>query len=105
MPTKLTKGHIQSDESQISTLFIYNPEIIPQLVDLIPFDKGAGFAAQAGALMCLESLAKSRPTMADVLTGLNANVNHGVLFTLIKGTVKRLVQDQGEQVQCAAAEA
>ena len=71
-----------------------------QLADLVhpPGNGVTGIPAklQAIALMTLEALAKQKLKAADVLIALNVNVNHGVLFYILRKGVAEMATGQSE---------
>lgn len=73
-------------------------QLVYQLVDLIHPTQGGEVAApiwlQSIALALLEGIAHFAAKITDVLSALNANVNHGVLLYVIRKAVDMMKEDE-----------
>jgi E3 ubiquitin-protein ligase HUWE1 len=82
----LTTAHLASDEIAQSSLFLFEPDLIPELARILPRYDSMGTAA----LLALDACANHRAKFPEVLTALGANVSHGGLMSLFRGVVERL---------------
>ncbi|OAG07034.1 uncharacterized protein CC84DRAFT_1258239 [Paraphaeosphaeria sporulosa] len=73
-----------------------------QLSELVhPPSSGAGAVSlelQTYALSALEALAKHKSKSSDICTALSVNVNHGVLFYIVRKLVAELAVEDGSEV-------
>src|ERR1700722_17734421 len=80
-------GHTHNETQATSSLFLYEPDLIVNLADLLQLDRGVSIAVQTAALAALDALARYRIKIHEVLTAVNAGVNHGILMALVRKTV------------------
>ncbi|KAF7981836.1 hypothetical protein HWV62_31363 [Athelia sp. TMB] len=80
-------GHTHSEASAMSSLFLYEPDLIPHLAELLQLDRGVSVMVQTAAISALDALARYRNKIQEVLTAINAGVNHGILMALVRKTV------------------
>jgi E3 ubiquitin-protein ligase HUWE1 len=80
-------SHTHPEGQAASTLFVYEPELIHHIAELLQVDNGVPMSVQTAAIAALDALARYRNRMQEVLTAVNAAVNHGILMGLFRKTV------------------
>ncbi|KAI0360913.1 hypothetical protein OH77DRAFT_1558017 [Trametes cingulata] len=85
-------GHTHSDSQAQSALFLYEPDLIAHIAELLQLDRGVDVQVQTGAVAALDAMSRYRSKIQDVLTAVNAGVNHGILMALLRKTVSDVAQ-------------
>ncbi|KAJ7462340.1 hypothetical protein B0H11DRAFT_2175426 [Mycena galericulata] len=80
-------GHTHPETQATSSLFLYEPDLINHVAELLQIDKGVPVSVQTAAIAALDALAHYRNRIQEVLAAVNAGVNHGLLMALIRKTV------------------
>jgi E3 ubiquitin-protein ligase HUWE1 len=80
-------GHTHNEAQATSSLFLYEPDLIVHIAELLQLDRGIPVAVQTAAIAALDALARYRNKIHEVLTAVNAGVNHGILMALVRRTV------------------
>ncbi|KAJ7647304.1 hypothetical protein FB45DRAFT_975025 [Roridomyces roridus] len=80
-------SHTHPETQATSSLFLYEPDLINHIAELLQIDKGVTVPVQTAAVAALDALAHYRNRIQEVLTSVNAGVNHGILMALIRKTV------------------
>jgi E3 ubiquitin-protein ligase HUWE1 len=80
-------GHTHPESEAATSLFLYEPDLIVHIAELLQIDKGVPVRVQTTAISALDSLAHYRSRNQEVLTAVNAGVNHGILMALVRRTV------------------
>lgn len=80
-------GHTHNESQAMSSLFMYEPDLIGHVAELLQLDAGVSVTIQTAAIAALDALARYRTKMQEVLTAVNAGVNHGVLMALLRKTI------------------
>ncbi|KAJ6586954.1 hypothetical protein DFH09DRAFT_1359428 [Mycena vulgaris] len=80
-------GHTHPETQATSSLFLYEPDLINHIAELLQTDKDVPVAVQTAAIAALDALAHYRNRIQEVLTAVNAGVNHGILMALIRKTI------------------
>lgn len=84
-------AHAQKENVAQTKIFLYEPELITQLAELLhPDQTGVPSEVQAAALYALEAFARYKGKTSEVASALNASVSHGVLMQLIRRTATDL---------------
>ena len=84
-----------SDSSLTSRLFIYEPELISKIAELVQVHAGAAeqdevaLSVRAAALYALDGFCRTRSRITEVFSSINVSVSHGILI----GIIRRLVGD------------
>lgn len=86
-------AHTTSESSAQSKLFLYEPELIAQLAELVHPDREVPIDVQAAAFYALDALAKFKTKLSEVASALSASVSHGILMVVLRRTVKDLEGD------------
>ncbi|GAO46185.1 hypothetical protein G7K_0422-t1 [Saitoella complicata NRRL Y-17804] len=73
-----------------SRFLVTEPEIVQQLAELVHPDRKVDRVVQTSVFYALEAIAHHRPKLGDVLSSLNASVNHGVLLYIIRRAIHDL---------------
>ncbi|GAA6015032.1 hypothetical protein JCM10207_008710 [Rhodosporidiobolus poonsookiae] len=90
-------AHAQTEGSAQVKIFLYEPELIPQLAELVhPERTEIPVAVKAAALYTLEAFARYKSKTAEVASALNASVSHGVLMEMVRKTAADLDTDEAE---------
>ncbi|KAJ7188201.1 hypothetical protein C8R46DRAFT_1341056 [Mycena filopes] len=79
-------GHTHPETQATSSLFLYEPDLINHIAELLQIDKDVPVSVQTAAIAALDALAHYRTRIQEVLTSINAGVNHGILMALIRKT-------------------
>ncbi|KAK4052443.1 E3 ubiquitin-protein ligase tom1 [Microbotryomycetes sp. JL201] len=85
--------HTSPESATQNKLLLYEPELIPQLAELVHPDRDVPMAIQAGAFYALDALAKLKSKLNEVASALNAGVSHGILMYVLRRTVSDLDSD------------
>ncbi|KAI0708195.1 hypothetical protein C8T65DRAFT_740208 [Cerioporus squamosus] len=85
-------GHTHSDTQAQSSLFLYEPDLITHIAELLQLDRGVDIQVQTAAVAALDAMSRYRSKIQDVLTAVNAGVNHGILMALLRKTVSEVAQ-------------
>ncbi|CDO77710.1 hypothetical protein BN946_scf184969.g61 [Trametes cinnabarina] len=85
-------GHTHSDSQAQSSLFLYEPDLISHIAELLQLDRGVDVQVQTSAVAALDAMSRYRSKIQDVLTAVNAGVNHGILMALLRKTVSDVAQ-------------
>ncbi|PCH43593.1 hypothetical protein WOLCODRAFT_75349 [Wolfiporia cocos MD-104 SS10] len=85
-------GHTHSESQAQSSIFLYEPDVIVHIAELLQLDRGVDVQIQTAAVAALDALGRYRNKIQDVLTAVNAGVNHGTLMALLRKTVADVAQ-------------
>lgn len=80
-------GHTHPEAQTATSLFLYEPDLIPHIAELLQVDHNVPVSVQTAAIAALDALARYRGKIQEVLTAVNAGVNHGILMALFRKTV------------------
>ncbi|KAK0485978.1 hypothetical protein IW261DRAFT_1662959 [Armillaria novae-zelandiae] len=80
-------GHTHPETQATSSIFLYEPDLITHVAELLQVDKDISITVQTAAISALDALARYRSKIQEVLTSVNAGVNHGILMGLLRKTV------------------
>ncbi|GAA5986703.1 hypothetical protein JCM10908_003863 [Rhodotorula pacifica] len=89
-------AHAQSEQSAQLKVFLYEPDIIAQIAELVHPEKDVPVEIKSVALYALEAFARYKGKTAEVASALNASISHGVLMELVRKTAADLDSDQPE---------
>lgn len=76
-----------TDSQTTATFFLYEPDLISNVAELLHVEYDVPIAVQTAAIAVLDSLTRYRNRCQEVLTAVNAGVNHGILMALFRKTV------------------
>ncbi|KAJ8696871.1 E3 ubiquitin-protein ligase tom1 [Pleurotus ostreatus] len=80
-------GHTHPEAQAASSLFLYEPDVVNHVAELLQVDKDVPIAVQTAAIAALDALARYRSKAQEILAAVNAGVNHGILLALVRKTV------------------
>ena len=80
-------AHTVTEATAQSKLFLYEPELITQLAEMVHPDRNVHIDIQSSALYALDALAKFKHKLTEVASALNAGVSHGILMYVLRTTV------------------
>ncbi|KAG6878824.1 hypothetical protein C0992_007445, partial [Termitomyces sp. T32_za158] len=80
-------GHTHPESQASTSLFLYEPDVIAHISELLQIDQDIHVHLQTTAIAALDSLARYRQRNQEVLTAVNAGVNHGILMALVRKTL------------------
>ncbi|KAF9958077.1 hypothetical protein BGZ70_009313 [Mortierella alpina] len=83
-------AHVLPEAVVVDKFFVFEPEVIQSLTDLIHPDHKVPFDLQTVALFALDGVAHLRNKQADVLTAINASASHGVLMYMLRKVISGL---------------
>lgn len=76
--------HTHSESQATSSLFLYEPDLAMHIAELLQLDRGVSAQVQSAAIAALDSIARYRSRIQEVLAAVNAGVNHGILMALLR---------------------
>lgn len=74
----------------MNTLFLYDPELVNHVAELIHPNRDIPSSVRVAALTALDALGRYRAKVLEVLGAVNAGVSHGMLMSLMRATVAQL---------------
>lgn len=80
-------AHTHSESQATSSFFIYEPDLISNVAELLHVEYDVSIAVQTAAIAVLDAFTRYRNRCQEVLTAVNAGVNHGILMALFRRTV------------------
>ena len=80
-------GHTHTESQATSAMFLYEPDLVGHIAELLQVDQGIPIPVQTAAIAALDSLARYKNKLQEVLTAVNAGVNHGILMALVRTMV------------------
>ncbi len=85
--------HTHLEQVAFNNLFLYEPDIVMHIAELLQLDRGVDVQMQTAAIYALDAIGRYRSKIQDVLAAVNAGVNHGVLMALLRKTIGELSQE------------
>ncbi|KAG8936847.1 hypothetical protein FRC02_010709 [Tulasnella sp. 418] len=83
-------SHTHSESQAMTTLFLYDPELVNHVAELIHPDRDIDLTVQIAALVALDGLGRYRTKVLEVLGAVNAGVSHGILLSQLRRTAVHL---------------
>ncbi|KAJ3575128.1 hypothetical protein NP233_g1305 [Leucocoprinus birnbaumii] len=80
-------AHTHSESQTTSSFFLYEPDLISSVAELLHVEYDVPVSVQTAALAVLDAFTRYRNRCQEVLTAVNAGVNHGILMALFRKTV------------------
>jgi E3 ubiquitin-protein ligase HUWE1 len=80
-------AHTHSESQATTSFFLYEPDLISNMAELLHVEQNVSVPVQAAAIAVLDAFARYRNRCQEVLTAVNAGVNHGILMALFRKTV------------------
>lgn len=76
-----------SESQTTSSFFLYEPDLISSVAELLHVEHDVSIPVQTAAIAVLDAFTRYRNRCQEVLTAMNAGVNHGILMALFRRTV------------------
>lgn len=89
-------GHTHTEAQATTSLFIYEPDLIAHISELLQIDKGISDEVQTVAVSALDALSRYRGKVQEILTSINAGVNHGLLMSLLRKMVTQVALEESQ---------
>ena len=83
--------YLTAEESAQSTLFLYEPDLLAQISELLVPSRGVPDDVSTAAALTMDACAHHRSKLFDVLTAIGASVSHGILISLFRHVVNKLL--------------
>jgi E3 ubiquitin-protein ligase HUWE1 len=87
-------AHTQDESHAQSDFFLYEPELIPHIAQLIHPDRSVPIQVQTSAVVALDGLGRYRTKISEVLTAVNSGVSHGILMGQVRRAVAELARPE-----------
>lgn len=84
--------HTTDESTATSKIFIFEPNLVAQLAELVHPDKGVAREVQAAAFYALEAAGRYRGRISEVTSAVGVSVSHGVLMQVVRKLARDLVQ-------------
>ncbi|KAF8906522.1 hypothetical protein CPB84DRAFT_1675694 [Gymnopilus junonius] len=92
-------GHTHSESQATSALFLYEPDLVVHIAELLHVDRDIPITVQTAAVAALDALARYKNKVQEVLTAVNAGVNHGILMGLVRSMVAEVANPDSQLPQ------
>lgn len=86
--------HTHQESHANSSLFLYEPDLVSHVAELLQLDRGIPVSVQTSAIAALDAMARYRNKISEVLTAVNAGVNHGILLSLLRQTISDVAKPE-----------
>lgn len=83
-------AHTHSESQTTSSFFLYEPDLISNVAELLHVEYDISIPVQTAAIAVLDAFTRYRNRCQEVLTAVNAGVNHGILMALFRKTVSEV---------------
>ncbi|KAG7098569.1 hypothetical protein E1B28_000502 [Marasmius oreades] len=87
-------AHTHPESQAATSLFLFEPDLITHISELLKVERDISIPVQTAAIAALDALARYRSKIQEVLTSVNAGVNHGILMGLVRKTVNDISNPQ-----------
>ncbi|KAL0569802.1 E3 ubiquitin-protein ligase tom1 [Marasmius crinis-equi] len=87
-------AHTHPESQAATSLFLFEPDLITHISELLKVERDISVPVQTAAIAALDALARYRSKIQEVLTSVNAGVNHGILMGLVRKTVNDIADVQ-----------
>ncbi|RKP21053.1 hypothetical protein ROZALSC1DRAFT_11927, partial [Rozella allomycis CSF55] len=77
-------GYVVTEEIANNSIFLYEPNIIKELPDLLDPERKVNWELRTAAVHALDGLGRYKNRFQEVLSGLNVSANHGVITFIFK---------------------
>ncbi|EKM54444.1 uncharacterized protein PHACADRAFT_174950 [Phanerochaete carnosa HHB-10118-sp] len=91
--------HTHPEQTTFNNLFLYEPDLVHHIAELLQLDRGIDIQVQTAAVYALDAVGRYRNKIQDVLTAVNAGVNHGILMALLRKTITELANAESSTPQ------
>lgn len=86
--------HTHPEQTTFNSLFLYEPDLVHHIAELLQLDRGIDIQVQTASVYALDAVGRYRSKVQDVLTAVNAGVNHGILMALLRKTITELANEE-----------
>lgn len=87
-------SHTHIESTAFTSLFLYEPDLVQHIAELLQLDRGIDVHVQTAAIAALDAIGRYRNKVQDVLTAVNAGVNHGILMALTRKTIGEIANPE-----------
>jgi E3 ubiquitin-protein ligase HUWE1 len=87
-------AHSQSEQAAQLKIFLYEPDLIAQIAELVHPERDVPVEVRSAALYALEAFSRRKSRTAEVASALNASVSHGVLMETVRKMAADLDTDE-----------
>lgn len=87
-------SHTHVESTAFSSLFLYEPDHVQHIAELLQLDAEIDVQIQTAAVAALDAIGRYRNKVQDVLTAVNAGVNHGILMALTRKTIGEIANPE-----------
>lgn len=91
--------HTHPESTTFNSVFLYEPDLVLHVAELLQLDRGIDIQVQTAAVYALDAIGRYRSKVQDVLTAVNAGVNHGILMALFRKTIGELANTDSTMPQ------
>lgn len=91
--------HTHPEQTTFNSVFLYEPDLVHHIAELLQLDRGVDIQVQTAAVYALDAVGRYRSKVQDVLTAVNAGVNHGILMALLRKTIGELANPESTTPQ------
>ncbi|CAG8500448.1 3553_t:CDS:10 [Paraglomus brasilianum] len=92
-------AHVTQEPVAYAKVFLYEPDLVASLADLIHPERHVPLEIQTVALYALEGISRYRPRLGEVLSAINAQVNHGILLYVLRRVIADLENEHSTYSQ------
>lgn len=78
-------AYLQSGHTLDSTLFLYDPDVVSKVVDLLKLSD----SICSSAVIVLDAFLRHKSKVSEVISAINININHGTLLSLLRSVPTR----------------
>lgn len=90
----LTLVYYTPDDTSQSSIFLYETSLIPDVATLLVPGRGVTDTVLSAAIYVIDACAHHGSKLSEVFATIGANVNHGILISLFRDTVRRLIGNE-----------
>jgi E3 ubiquitin-protein ligase HUWE1 len=90
----LTPVYYTPDDTSQSSIFLYDTTLITDVATLLVPGRGIPDTVLSAAIYVVDACAHHRSKLSEVVSAIGANVNHGILISLFRDTVRRLTANE-----------
>jgi E3 ubiquitin-protein ligase HUWE1 len=90
----LTLVYYTPDDTSQSSIFLYETSLITDVATLLVPGRGVIDTVLSAAIYVVDACAHHRSKLSEVVAAIGANVNHGILISLFRDTVRRLTANE-----------
>ena len=80
----LVPVHISAESAIENSLFLYQPDFVAQLAELVQPDSLVDISIRTAAITTLDTVSRIRSRVGEVATLLNVGVNHGSMLSILR---------------------